>query len=69
MEEWNAWLKDWGKLLRENLAASGVCSASSKKREMHAAPATPSEKFTAVIDERIREVFTDRPANGRRHAP
>jgi hypothetical protein len=23
MEEWNAWLKDWGKLLRENLAASG----------------------------------------------
>jgi hypothetical protein len=56
MEERNAWLKHWGKRLRESLAAS-ECSPSDgkiqrlldelEKLETHAAADTPNEKFAA----------------------
>jgi hypothetical protein len=57
MEERNAWLKDWGKRLRESLAASDCGPVDTEiqrlldeleKRETNAAPDTPAEKFGAV---------------------
>jgi hypothetical protein len=52
MEERNAWLKDWGKRLREGLAACDCGPVDTEiqrlldeleKRETHAAPDTPNE--------------------------
>ena len=57
MKDRNAWLKDWGKRLRESLAASDCGSVDTEiqrlldeleKRETHASPDTPTEKFGAV---------------------
>jgi hypothetical protein len=57
MEERNAWLKDWGKRLRESLAACDCGPVDTEiqrlldeleKRETHAAPDTPNEKLAAV---------------------
>jgi hypothetical protein len=56
MEDRNAWLKDWGRRLRESLATSECGPSDGKikrllneleKRETHDSPNTPNEKFAA----------------------
>jgi hypothetical protein len=58
MEERNAWLKDWGKRLRECLATSDCGPVDTEiqrlldeleKRETHARSGTANEKFATSV--------------------